>query len=306
MIDYYKRTVQQKEVKRIPNFQIGCWINVVSPKKEDIDYLVKKFKLDKKNLKSGLDPNEIPRLDSVKGVEYIFTNLITDIKRHQVETYLIVVGKNFVLTLSKYEPKFIERILTGEVKFITTQKLKCLINLLSLINEDFEQTTIDIIRTVQEKKRLNIGEIEIKEKEINLLLNQEDILNDFVSSYYYMNLLYERIIKRIKFFEQDREILEDLIIEGNQGFNLCKSSLKTISNIRNYYTILLSNKLNKIITILTIFTILISFPAAISGLYGMNVILPLQSNSQVFYYILILVALIWGFFIIYLKKKKIL
>ena len=137
------------------------------------------------------------------------------------------------------------------------------------------------------------------------MLEQEDTLNDFVSSYYYINLLYERIIRKIKFFEQDKEILEDLIVEANQGFNLCKSSLKTISNIRSYYDILLSNKLNNIITILTIFTILISFPAAISGIYGMNIILPLQKNPFTFRYILIFVGIVWMGFILYLKKKKI-
>lgn len=303
MITYYKRTVQKRKVEKITNFQIGCWISVVDPTGKEIDYLVKKFKLDKKNLKSGLDHNEIPRLDTFQEIDYIYTNIVLNIQKHTVETFLIVIGKNFILTLCKHEPSFFKKILSGEVKFITTQKLKCLINLFSLINEDFEQTTIDIVKSVQVKKRLSIQEI--KEEEINVLLEQEDVLNDFVSSYYYINLLYERIIKRIKFFDQDKEILEDLIVEGNQGFNLCKSSLKTISNIRDYYTILLTNKLNNIITILTIFTILISFPAAVSGIYGMNVALPLQKDSMVFYYILIFVGILWIFFLAYLKKKKI-
>ena len=91
----------------------------------------------------------------------------------------------------------------------------------SLINENFEQTTVDIVKAVQAKKRLSIREM--KEEELNILLEQEDTLNDFVSSYYYINLLYERVIRKIEFFEQDKEILEDLIVEGNQGFNICKS-----------------------------------------------------------------------------------
>jgi len=303
MINYYKRSVQQKSIREIPSFQIGCWINVVNPTKKEIEYLVKKNRLDERNLKSGLDPNEIPRLDSVNKTDYIFTNVLLDIQKHTLGTYLIIVGKNFILTLSKSEPDFIRRILEGEVRFATTQKLKCLIKLFSLMNEDFEKTTIDIIKVVQARKKLSIKEM--KEEELNVLLEQEDTLNDFVSSYYYINLLYERVIRRIKFFEQDKEILEDLVIEANQGFNLCKSSLKTITNIRGYYDILLTNRLNNIITVLTIFTILISFPAAISGIYGMNVILPLQENPSVFYYLLIFMGVIWVGFILYLKKKKI-
>jgi len=303
MINYYKRTVRQKNIKKIPSFQIGCLINVVNPDKKEIDYLVKKFKLDRHNLRSGLDPNEIPRLDDVNNVKYIFTSFVSNVKKHSIDTYLIVIGGNFILTLSKNQPDFFKKILNDEIKFITTQKLKCLINLFSLINEGFEETTIDIIKSVQAKKRLSVNQI--REEGINVLLEQEDTLNDFVSSYYYINLLYERIIKRINFYEQDKEILEDLIVEGNQGFNLCKSSLKTISNIRNYYTILLSNRLNNIITILTIFTILVSFPSAISGIYGMNLRLPLEKNPAAFYYILLFVGLSWVLFLSYLKKKKI-
>jgi magnesium transporter len=303
MITYYKKTVQDKVIKKLPKFKVGSWINVVSPTKKEIDFLVKKFKLDKRNLASGIDQNEIPRIDSVDGIQYIFTNILFNVDDRLVGTYLIVVGKSFILTLSEEQPNFVDKILENEIDFSTTQKLKCLIKLFSLINEDFEKTTISIVKAVQARKRLNIDEM--REKDLKLLLEQEDILNDFVSSYYYINLLYDRVIRKIDFFEQDKEILEDLVVEANQGFNLCKSSLKTISNIRNYYVILLSNKLNKIINVLTVFTILVSFPSAISGIYGMNVALPLQQDPFVFYYIVGFVGLLWVAFVFYLKKKNI-
>ena len=130
-------------------------------------------------------------------------------------------------------------------------------------------------------------------------------MNNLVSSYYHMNLLYERIVKKIDFFEQDKEIIEDLITESDQGFNLCKSSLRNISNIREYYDISLSNRLNRIITILTIFTIIVSIPAAISGIYGMNVLLPFQTKPWAFYLISGIIVMICLGLFYYLKKKRI-
>ncbi len=301
MIYYFKRTIQQRTIKEIPNFEIGCWINVFDPSPEEIDYLAKEFSLDKKNLESGLDQNELPRLDFVAGDVYLFTKIIPKIKKREIETYLIVVAKKFILTLSKTQPDFIKDILEGKVNFVTTQKLKCLIKLFSLINESFEKVTAEVVKSVGRKR--DIGELE--EKELETLLSQENILNNLVSSYNYINLLYQRVIRRIEFFPQDKEIIEDLTIEAAQGLEICKSSLKTISNLRNYYSILISNKLNRIITILTVFTILISLPAAISGIYGMNILLPLQKNPFAFYYILALIGAIWGVFLFYLKKKKI-
>lgn len=299
MITYLKRTLKDRGIRRHSYFEIGTWINVIDPTEKEIELLVKKFNLDKQNLISGLDQNEIPRLDFVKGNTYIFLKTMSSTKK-SLQTYLIVLAEKFFLTLSKEEPRFIKKLTQEE--FITTQKLKCMIRLFSEINKEFERSTIEIVRTVNLKKS---HATKLKDKDVAVLLEQEDILNNFVFSYYYINLVYERLIKKIKFFEKDKEIIEDLIIGSKEGFNLCKSSLKTISNIRNYYTILLSNKLNRIITILTVFTIFISIPAAISGIYGMNLVLPLEKNPFAFYYILLFIGVLWLILLLYFKKKDI-
>ena len=302
MINFYKRTIKDRNIETISSVMIGCWINVIDPSPREISLLVKTFKLDRRNLESALDQNEIPRLDFVDDDIYIFAKNIPLQDKKKIETYLIVITKKFILTISKSEPNFVKDILVGKVKFITTQKLKCLISLLSLINASFEKLTVSVVKRVRAEKK---SPAELNEKHLYSLLDQEDVLNGLVSSYYHMNLLYERMVRKINFFEQDKEIIEDLITEGNQGFNLCKSSLTNISNIRKYYDISLSSKLNRIITILTIFTIIISIPAAISGIYGMNVFLPFQTKPWAFYLIsgvitIICISLLW-----YLKKKKI-
>ncbi len=299
MITYFKRTIRDKEIKDIPSLEKGCWINVVNPTEQEINYLVDEFRMDKQNLISGLDQNELPRVDFVEGNVYIFVKTITPSLK-TLDTYLIVIAENFILTLSKEEPGFIKNVLDNKIEFITTQKLKCLIRVFSLIDRSFEKSTIDIIKIVNATK---IQASRLKEKDVVNLIHQENILNNMVSSYYYTNLLYERIVKRLQFFKEDKEILEDLMVEANQGFNLCKSSLKTISNIRDYNMIALSNRLNRTITILTIFTIFISIPAAISGIYGMNIRLPFQQDPLAFYYILPVIVGIWIIFILYLKKK---
>ncbi len=302
MISYFKRTIKDNSIKSLSSMEIGSWINVIDPSLEEIKYLVGKFKLDKRNLESALDQNEIPRLDFVNKDIYFLAKSISTAQKEDIETYLIVISKNFILTLSRTEPDFIKKIIKNRIDFITTQKLKCLINLFSLISESFEKLTVNTVKRVQARRRFND---ELEEKELNILLEQENILNDLVSSYYYMNLLYERAARRIKFFEQDKEIIEDLIVESTQGLNICKSSLKRISNLRNYYVIFLSNKLNKIMTVFTVFTILISIPAAISGIYGMNVLLPFAKNPLIFFYIILSMVIIWIGFIFYLKNKRI-
>ncbi len=281
MITYYKRTLNDRKLKIIDKFSKGCWINVVNPTNEELDFLTNEFKLDKENLLSGLDKNEVPRVEFDDNEIYIIVKILSG-KEEFLDTCLILITDKFILTLSSSEPLFVRSVFENKIKITTTQKLKTLIKFLSMINDRFERETIRIVKIVNAKKS---STKEIREKDLRILLQQEEKLNNLISSYYHTSLIYERLLKKVKFFEEDKGIMEDLIIDSNQGLNLCKSSLKTISNLRNYQTILLSNKMNRTITILTIFTIFLGISTAVSGFYGMNVLLPFQDNPHIALYL---------------------
>ena len=300
MITYYKRAVKDEFLKQLDDFSVGCWINVVNPSKKELKFLEERFKLDKQNLSAGLDPNETPRVDIVEKEIYIFVKDIAQNK--ELITLLIVVANDFVLTLSCEETNVVKKIINNNLKVYTTQKLKSLIKILSQLNKSFEKATLEVVREVRSRRK-NIKDL--SEKDVTALLENEEILNNFIYYYYHMLILYNRMLKRIKFYEKDKEIIEDLVVEANEGFNLCKSSLKTISNIRDHYMILLSNKLNRVITVLTLVTIFISIPAAISGIYGMNIALPFQHSPFAFWYIILIIIFIWVAFYWYLKKRMI-
>lgn len=303
MIDYYKRLPQNRKLKKLNKFEKGCWINVINPSDEEIDALTKDFDLDKQNLLSGIDKNEVPRAEKDEKELYILLKILSS-NQKDLDTMLILITQKFILTLTRTQPRFINQILAGNTKFITTQRIGCMLTLLSKINAEFEKATLTIARSVNAEKRAVIGKL--SERDIDNLLIHEETLNGFVSSYHYTHLVYERINKYINFKEeQNEEFMEDLVIEAKQGLDLCKSSLKTISNLRNHLEVTFSNRLNKIITLLTIFTILVSVPAAISGLYGMNVLLPMQDNPNLFYYVLGAIVLIWTLFILYLKRRSV-
>ncbi|MCK5107930.1 MAG: hypothetical protein KAQ83_04340 [Nanoarchaeota archaeon] len=307
MIKYYKSSIKDSELKELTKFEKGCWINVIDPNEDVLKQLEKDLDLDEQNLLSGIDKYEIPRAEFEDEGTYIILKTINPNDKKETNTILIVIGPNYILTLSKYQPRFITNIINiinkkNKSKIITTQKLKTLLYFLSEINNEFETTTLNLVKNVDKTKD---SVMELRDKDITGLLKQEDALNNFVSAYTYSNRVYERILKNVKFFEEDKEMLDDLIIEGKEIHLLCMDSLRTISNIRNHFEILMSNKLNRVITLLTVFTIMISIPAAISGIYGMNIGLPMQNNPLAFYYILVGVMILISLFLFYLKKKKV-
>lgn len=234
MITYYKRTIKDLTIRKIERFEVGCWINVINPLNEEIDFLCTEFNLDKRNLLSGLDENEIPRFDIVNENIYILTKVINN--PFSIKTFLIVIGNEFVLTLVSEEPDFF-KLIKNDIEFVTTQKIRALIKLMSYINKNFEREIVSIVkevRTIGQKKSY------ISEQQIEILLVKENYLNLLASTYKHQILVYDRILKHIPIFKQDKEIITDLIEEMHQGFDLCSSSLKTIANIRTYYGLLLS------------------------------------------------------------------
>ena len=300
MITYYKKRIGDKKIKQISSIEIGAWVNVINPSQKEIKQLCKKLGLDRRSLFSGLDENEIPRLDFIGQNIYLFTKDV--LLSQKTQTFLIVIGPDFFLTLSQERPSFLNKILKGKIELFTTQKLKALIEILFLINGSLEKATEKIIREVQLKK---LKKTELSDSDLEALLEEEELLNRLISSYQYIVLVYNRAVKKIHFLKVDEELLEDLIEETDQGFNLCRSALKNISNIREYYTILLSNRLNKTISILTVFTVLISLPNLVAGLYGMNIALPFAENPLAFWYIIGLNFIGLIFVIFAFKKNKI-
>jgi len=304
MIKYLKKSLKDEKVQKLDDYEDDCWINVIDPSHKEIDHLVEKFDLDKNNLASGLDPHEIPRVDFIGEDTYIYIKIPPKHLGRNLSTFLIVIKDKFILTLAKHELGSVRDILYDESgHFYTTQKMKFLLHLLSLNNADFESRTLEIVRNVETRTNLTR---ELSEKDINNLIRYEYILNSFVSSYSYTNFMYNKIIHRLGFFEKDKDILEELIIDTEEGENICKTSLKNISNIRNYSIITLTSKLNRLISTLTVLTVFLSVIAAVSGIYGMNVAVPFQSHPDAFFGIVIFTIITCVGFMMYLKKKKIL
>jgi magnesium transporter len=101
-------------------------------------------------------------------------------------------------------------------------------------------------------------------------------------------------------FEEDQDIVEDLLLNNEQSMEACNSNMKSIANIRDAYSAISANNLNRTIKVLTIATVMIAIPNLFFSMYGMNVSLPLQHHPWtytgliVFNIILLLIIVRYG------------
>ncbi|MBI2573412.1 magnesium transporter CorA family protein [Candidatus Woesearchaeota archaeon] len=301
MITFFKRETSKGKLHTLLSFENDCWIHVTNPDERELELLENTYKLDRELIEAALDENELPRFDSYEQRNYIFIKTVNS-EGTKLATLLIALSENFILTLTRDEPPFLHTFIDGTEEFSPSQKRKFLLKMLFLCNDDMERATIRVVRSVQRSRKTAE---DLKDEDMSNLLVYEDFLNNLVSTYYYANLLYLKLLRKVDFVEDDKASLDDLIVESTQGMNTCRASLKTISNVRDYHTAVLTNRLNKTIKVLTIFTIFITIPAAISGVYGMNVVLPGGHNDQAFWYIITFIIILWSCFFYFLKKKSI-
>lgn len=96
----------------------------------------------------------------------------------------------------------------------------------------------------------------------------------------------------------------DLYVEANQALTTAKIQLKILENLRDLFSNIVSNNLNIIMKIMTSATFIMTIPAIIAGLYGMNVKLPFQNMAYAFWGIILLATLIsWLVFKIMIRKR---
>ncbi len=306
MITIYHKSIKEKKLRKLDSFRTGSWVHVISPSEEEIGQVVDMLDIEDDLIKDALDPFEVPRLESEKGTTYVFTRVPQESGREiMVVTLLIVIGKNFVLTVAKEKLDFFDIFTRAQQKTNTTQKTKFFFELFAAINQRFNYFLLNISRQTHslhakiEKKRIN-------NKDLVNFVDFERILNDFISVLVPTNTVLESLLSGRYFtlYEEDKDLIEDLFLASGQLAERAKAVLKYIVNIRNAYSNIMTYDLNRVMKILTALTIILTIPTMIFSFYGMNVNLPLGNSPHGALFIsLATVFVSFGVFLLFVRNR---
>lgn len=303
MIHNYYRSRKDPEVKEIDNFLPKTWIYVESPNDLEINKLVKKFKLDEGLLRDALDPFEVPRLEKDGGIIYFFVRApMAEEGVLSTLPLLVVIGRSFVVTVTNKPSNIFEKFLNNKIHFSTENKVRLFLQIFGEINNLYDSSLVTISRNISQAS----ADIEkIENKDIVKFVNYEQITNNYLSRLIQNNSVLNRVKtdRSIKFNEEDEELLDDLILANGQLIELSKNSLQSVKNIRDSYSTILSNNLNRVIKLLTSLTIILNVPTMIAGLWGMNVNVPFAESIYAFIFVLVIIALICAILIKIFRKR---
>ncbi len=285
MIRYFYKNIRSKGLRELDTYKKGTWVYVEAPDEAEVLELVDKYDLDPGHIEDALDMDEMPRLEREDGLIYIFTRFaLTDDELHIITAPLLfIVGEDVLITISPEQfPRF-SKFMDEKITFNTTQRTKLVLQILDQIVDQYEMHLNNIGKQIKAiRSRLRVEQIRNRDF-INFVLI-EDELNEFMSALTPTNAILRRILlgKHIPLFDDDQDLVEDLLLNNEQSIEACRSSIKSIVNIREAYSTIMANNLNTIIRVLTILTVVISVPTFIASVYGMNVPLPFADSTLAF------------------------
>lgn len=291
MITFYYRNIREKKLKKLSSFKVGCWIDVQNPTEEELAFLKKDLQLDEGFLRDALDLNEVPRLEIENGVIYIFTRFPRDDgKRISTSPILLIVAEKFLATISPKTPYFLD-VFRSQKTFYTTQTVKLFLQIISQLNKSYNFYFNTISRQV---RRQEVRVEKVKNKDITQFVIFEGVLNDFRPSLIQTNAALDALLhgKQLTFYEKDKDLVEDIVLSNKQLVEMADDTLKTIVIIREAYTTIVTNNLNRVIKLLTAVTVILTFPTMIASIYGMNVKLPLADQAGAFFILLLIMIVI--------------
>jgi magnesium transporter len=308
MITIFHKSIKEKKVKRLTSFKTGSWVYVEKPTDEELERIATDFNLDMSIITDAIDPYEVPRVEEENDIVYIFTRVpyLKDIEHSSVQTLtiplLIIIGENFVITISKKELPNLDRLTNRKPDLYTTQKTKLLLHILWAITDSYNQFLINLNKQM---RRVGVDLEKIRNKDIVQFVLFERMLNDFLAALIPTNTLLKNILygKFLTLYKNDKDLIEDLFLNNEQLIELCRSNLKNIVNIRESYSTIMTNNLNRVIKLLTTLTILLTVPTIISSVYGMNIQLPFADSPHAFTYIVALTVVISSSLLLFFSKK---
>lgn len=295
----------ESDLKKINLIRSISLIDVTDPSIKDIREIHERFKIPIIDINSCLDPHESPRIKYTKDYTLIIYNQVFDkdgSKRFSPIGFFLT--KKCLISIHLDKIKFIDELdleskITKDMFHAGTEIILFKI-LYSLIK--------DIHKTIQEiEERLELVEDYVLEaydqKVMHKIYAIKNILLYVRKSLVGNKGVLEGIVKDSPQIKQ-KSLFAELDVELMQLLDMSSIFRERLTSILEIYMTTISNKINIIMKYFTVIASVLLLPMLITGLYGMNVLLPFQKHAQAFWIVLGIIIVSIALMISFFKSKK--
>ncbi len=270
-----RKTINGK-MTALETVQEGCWVNLTNPTEAELELAARELNVDMTFLRAAMDEEETSRIDTEEGQTLIVIDLPaaeeSEPMLYSTVPLGVLVTEQYIVTVCTRETSILRDFEDGNIRSAETQKKTgFLLHILLHVAKRylFYLRRIDRFYNSMERQLYKNQ----RNKELIQLLDLEKSLVYFNTSLKGNEVTLNKILRGrvVTLYEEDQDLLEDVLIEIRQAIEMANIYSSIVSNMMDAFSNVISNNLNVTMKVLTSITILLTIPNIIYGFYGMNV-----------------------------------
>ncbi len=315
MIRIFKTYEGETRFCELEEIERESWVMLTNPTQEELYHISETYKIDMDDLKAALDTEERSRLENEEDYTMILVNIPVVEEENGKKWYEtiplgIYITKKIVFTVCLEETNILRQFVDGLVPdFYTYMKTRFVYQIL------YNNAALFLyyLRIIDQRAN-QIEEVLLetsKNSDLIQLYDLEKCLVYFTTSLKSNEVVLEKLRKHIglRHYEEDQELLEDVIIENKQAMEMTYIYHNILRSTMSLFGSIIDNNLNQVMKFLAAVTIIVELPTMISGLYGMNVKMsgmPFAQNAYGFAVITAFSVVVCLIAVYILRKKNLL
>lgn len=294
----------------------GVWIDLTAPTMDETTRLSKRFGIDLVDIRAALDDEESSRVDLEDGYTLILVDIPFEEVRNNRKAYTtiplgILIVADTIITVCAENTPVLNLFRNNRVRGMSTKKRMRFVYQVLFRTACVYQTYLRIIDKRRSEIEARITDKLTEDTDLIDLHELESNLVYFATSLSANKMVLDRLTRyeRIKQYPEDKELLEDVIVENRQAIEMTNIYRDIIHGTQDLLSTVINNRLNNIMKVLTSITLVMAIPTIISGIYGMNVSgqwMPLSDTPHGFGIICLFTAAVCVIVLWVLKKRKML
>ena len=276
----------------------GTRINIIDPTPYELKVVAERTQVEPDFLRSALDDEERSHIDVEDNAILILTNVPVMRGQGSYDTLplSIILTAEYIITVSLEETAVLSEFNEQTAKlFRTFKKTRFLFQIL------YKSATF-YLRYLRQINKLS-DEIELalrdamQNEDILRLLELQKGLTYFNAALRSDGAVLDKLLRlrtnhtlapMFKMYEEDEDLLEDVIIENKQAREMVDMYSQILSRLADTFSSIISNDQNRVMKFLAAMTIILAIPTVISSFFGMNVPVPFAEQGTAFVFLALL------------------
>jgi len=306
-----ERTISIEELPTAQQAGSILWLNIIGLHETDKMRLIgDQFNIHNLALEDILNMGQRPTFDEYEEQYFMATKMIRAVEDIVVsEQFSLVVGNGFLITFQEKKGDIFDgvrnrlrnvkgRIRSKGADYLSFALLDVIVDhYMAIIDEYGVEINDQEVRLMDDFDKDMINDINLSKKEVNYLRRYARPLRDTILNF---NKSEHNIIDN-----NTRPFLKDLVDHITHVTDTIEVYRENINDNFNTYNTFMNNKLNDVLKVLTIFSVIFIPLTFMAGIYGMNFEnMPELSKPYAYPMLLAVMVVVAITMILYFKRKK--